>query len=404
MVRSFDLRDPAFLGDPAPMLAAMRGQGEIVRVRLPLMGWTWLTTTDAAARELLKDQRRFSRNPARAGKGDIARYFWWMPPFMKPLMRNIILAEGEDHRRLRGLVDGAFARTSVEDLRPEIARLADDLLDWIDPARPVDIVAAYTRKLPLLVICALLGVPDADRRRIMRWIGPISRPTGLTTIVFALPGLWRIMRHFRADFAAVRRNGRPGLIRELVAAEDAGERLSEDELLAMVFTLFVAGHETTVHLITGAILALIDRPEGRTVFRDGAGDVGIAVEEFMRFLSPVMMSKGLFALHDTTFRGVEMKRGDMFSALLIAANHDPARFDAPGELRLSRRPNAHLGFGHGPHVCLGMQIARAEAQIALTRLFTRYPGLRLADPARRPRPARRLGLRGHTRLDLVLSR
>ncbi len=398
----YDLRDPDFLRQPGPVLARMRAEGDLVRAHIPLMGKVWLTTTDAAARELLKDRERFTRNPGRINAKRAKRIFWWMPPFMKPLMKNIILMDGADHKRVRHLVDTAFARSQIEALRPEIARIADELLDQIDPDHPVEIMQAYTRALPLLVICALLGVPEADRAKITRWISPISGTTGVRTLFLGLPGLWRTMRHFRADFERIKTTPRPGLIGELVAAEEGGDRLDEDELLSLVFTLFVAGHETTVHLITNAIAAMVELPELRQTYREDPEGRALAIEEFMRFFSPVMLTKGHFALNDLTFGGREIKRGDVLCALLIGANHDPARFDQPEQMNLARRPNAHVGFGFGPHVCLGMQLARAEAEIALDRLLARYPDLALANTMRRPEKARRIGINGLKRLDLRL--
>lgn len=391
----FDLRDRDFLADPAPVLAQMRAAGPLVRVRLPLMGDTWMTTTDAAARKLLKDTRFRRDYQAVTGK-PLTRKFWWMPGFMKPLMQNIILKDGKDHKRLRGLVDLAFARTTIDTMRPRLAEIADTLLDQINPDQPVDITATYARALPLLAICELLGVPDQDREKITRWIAPISGPTSLWMMLRALPALRRVMQHFRADFKTVVQTGRPGLIHDLVMAEQNGEKLNEDELLSMVFTLFIAGHETTVYLITNAIRSLAQDAELRARLVQDPAQISIAVEEFMRFWSPVMMTKGMYATQNLDFDGVQVAKGDQASALLLAANHDPARFDPASALIADRRPNAHLGFGHGPHVCLGIQLARAEAQIALERLLTRFPDLALTGPA--PSFGRRIGMRGFSKL------
>ena len=394
-----DLRDPGFLADPGAALARLRARGPLVRAHLPVLGEVWLTTTDAAAREFLKDTARFSRDPVHAGRGGITRVRRFAPPFLRPLMQNMILKDGDAHRRLRGLVDRAFARASVDALRDEIAAIADALLDRVNPDRPVDIIAAYSRALPLQVICALLGLPEADRPRIARLIAPISGPTGLATALLALPGLWRLVRYLRRDFARVRGSGRPGLIRELVTVEADGDRLSEDELVAMVFLLFVAGHETTVHLIDDAIIEAAGNPVARAALRDPA-TAGLAIEEVLRHASPVMLTKAAFATADTTFAGCNIARGDQVSALLIAANRDPDRHPQADEFRPDRRPNAHLGFGFGPHVCLGMQLARAEAQVAVTRLFTRFPALEISGSP--PEWSRRLGIRGPDRLWLRL--
>ncbi len=398
----YDLRDTEFLRNPAPQLTRMRADGALVRARLPILGPIWLTTTDAFAREVLKDQTRFTRAPSQISAGRARRVFWWMPRFMRPLLKNINLMDGEDHKRLRGLVDQAFARSSTEQLLPQITAIADDLLDQINHEQPVEIISTYARALPLLVICALLGIPEEDRAKITRWIAPISSVTGISSIFLGLPGLRRAMRYFKEDFERVRRAPRPGLISDLVRVEADGDRLSEDELLSLVFTLFVAGHETTVHLISNAIWALSGDDATREHFQSQPDLAPLAVEEFMRVFSPVLMSKSLYAKEDFHFHGTEVKRGEAVCALLIAANHDPARFTAPDELHLDRRPNPHLGFGHGPHVCLGMQLARAEARIALERLFSRFPDLEMAHPDTPPVPARRIGMNGLKRLILRL--
>lgn len=396
-----DLTDPAFLADPAPRLAALRDAAPLARTRLPLIGPVWVTTTDAAARALLHDPR-FRRDPAAAGGRSLTRTYWWLPGFVAPLTQNILLKDGADHARLRRLVDRAFARGSIDDLRPRLTALADGLLDGLDPARPVDIVATYCRRLPLLAIAEMLGLAPADRDRLARLVAPVAGPTGLPSFAAALPNLWRVLRALRAECAAVRRQPRPGLLTALVEAEASGDRLTEDELLSLVFTLFVAGHETTVHLIGGAILALIDDPAARARFMADPAGRPLAVEELVRWISPVMMTKMLYARENLEFQGIAVARGEVATALLLAANHDPARVPDPEALHLDRRPNAHLGFGHGPHACLGMQLARAETQIALERLFARFPDLALAGPRDAVRYRRRLGFRALRTLGLRL--
>ncbi|MBM1219450.1 cytochrome P450 [Ponticoccus sp. SC2-23] len=400
---TFDLTDPDFLRAPGPMLAQMRTEGPIVRARIPFMGEVYLTTTDEAARRLLKATDSFARDPGHAGGRSYQKIMWWMPPFMRPLMHNMLLHDGAAHKRLRSLVDQAFARHAMLDLRPEIMALADGLLDQIDPDRPQDMVAAYARPLPLQVICLLLGIPESDRARVQRWISPISAPVNGWAMLRAFPGLYRLIRYFRAEFADVRRTGgRPGLIRDLVLAEQDGDRLSEDELLSMVVMLFIAGHETTVHLVSNGIAGCIDAGNLGPELANSPGRMAIAVEEFMRFYTPVMMTKPLFARHDTEFEGTPLRTGDKIVALLIGANHDPARVEAPSEMRPERRPNPHLGFGHGPHVCLGIQLARIEAQVAIERLFLRYPNAQFAVRRDEIVHGRRIGLRGLPRLPLRL--
>lgn len=388
----WDLTSSAFLADPGPQLARMRAHGPLVETRVPLIGRTFVTTTDAAARALLKDPR-FVRDPRGATGKSLRRTLWFLPGFLAPMFDSLILKDGPEHRRLRGLVDRAFARTAIDDLEPDLVRMADGLLDGLDPVRPVDLKAAYARPLPLLAICALLGIPDADRERVTRWITPLSDP-GPTTILRAMPGLWRVLRHFRGDLETVRRTGRAGLIGELVRAEEAGARLTDDEVLSMVVLLFLAGHETTVHLITDAIGSILSDRDLREDLLAHPARLSLAVEEFLRFHSPVMVTKMHHAREDLVFEGVALKKGSRAAAFLLAANHDPARVEYPHEFRAQRRPNAHLAFGFGPHVCLGMQLARAETRVAVAHFLARFPNARALE---KPVYARRFGIRGYRR-------
>ncbi len=398
---AYDIGDPQFLAAPDKMLAQMRAEGALVRIRVPMLGQLWMTTTDAAARQVLKSPESFVRDNSATGGKSIAQQLWWLPPFLKAMTLNLLGTDGAEHARLRGTVDRAFARQSIAGLRPGLTTMADTLLDQIDPRQPVDIMSAYARPLPLRAICALLGIPDADRDRVVKWIGPVSTASSMPSILRAMPGLWRLMRHFRQDFARLRTTPRPGLISELIHDPDGD--LTEQELLSMVTVLFIAGHETTVHLITNSLNAILRSPDLRRHMADHPDTLPLTIEEFMRHTSPVLVTKPLFVTHDLAFEGIALKKGEMVMAGLLAANHDPDRHETPTQLIPDRRPNAHLGFGHGPHICLGMQLARAEAEIALTRFFTRFPHAQLADPHAAPKPLGKTGMNALARLDVVLT-
>ena len=396
---AFDITSRAFLEDPGPILQQMRRDGPIVAIRIPLIGRIWVTTTDAAARHVLKSPELFVRDSAVADGRTLAQRFWWLPPFMKPLLQNMLATDGEAHKRLRGLVETAFARTSITDLRPRIEVISNELLDQLAAGQTLDIQKHFARPLPLQTICEMMGITQAERDQIAHWITPISGPTSGWTMLRALPGLWRIMRHFEKDFERVRETPRQGLISDLVHADIGGDKLSREELLAMVVTLFIAGHETTVHLISNGIHGLLQDRDAMKAMTGDKAQVSLLIEEFMRHSSPVMMTKPHFVTKDTDYEGIRLKKGDQIAALLIGANHDPDRFEAPEKFIPARRPNPHLGFGHGPHVCLGMQLARAEAEVALTTLFDRFPNMTLvASPTR----SRRTGIHGFNGLQVTL--
>jgi len=387
------LTDPAFLADPGPKLRELREQGPLTPIRMPIVGKIRATTSDAAARALLKDPR-FLRQPGQHA-------FWWMPGFLRPMLSTLIIRDGADHRRLRHLVELAFAKSTIADLRPQIIAEADRLLDAAAPAREVDIEAVYTRPLPFNVICELMGLPADLRARAARGIAPLSHITGPLSTLAALFRLRGVFRAFAAEFDRVRATPGRGLISELVAARQDGDLLSQEECLAMVMTLFLAGHETTVHLINHAVLAMIRDPSLLAHFRDHPETRHLMIEEFLRLYSPVMITKMMTATEDLTFLGEPVRKGDRLCAFLLAANHDPAARDDPHAFCPDRRPNAHLAFGFGPHVCLGMQLARAEAEVAIDRLFARFPKAALSGPA--PDWLRRPGLRARTGLRLILE-
>lgn len=394
----FDLKGQAFKRDPLPTFAAMRAVGPVVQSRIPLLGTVSFVTTYAEAEALLKDTDRFAVDAFRAGKRSVMGVAWWMPRQIRLLASNMLTKDDPDHRRLRRLVDTAFHRRSVDAYRARIAAIADALIDGLAVAPDGDLVRHLARALPLQVICELLGLPPADRPKFIRWMAAMSSVDSPYGVFRMLPAINRLSDYLRDQFELRRRAPADDLITGLVEAEEAGDQLSPDELLAMCFLLFVAGHETTTHLISGGVPALLQHPEELVWLKADWSRAPTAVDELLRFVSPVQMTKPRFAREDTDFAGVPVKRGTPLMALLASANADPAVFDAPERLDLARRPNRHLAFGSGPHLCLGLTLARAEAEIALERLFTRFPDLGLAVPEDELRWTRRIGLRALERL------
>jgi cytochrome P450 len=283
-----------------------------------------------------------------------------------------------DHRRLRRLVEQAFSRHSVENMRGLIGVLCDGLLAGLAGRETVDLLQEWARPLPVAVICELLGLPDEDRLKFTRWVRALLRSVSLFGMLLAFPSLFRLLKYLRRHFEQCRRQPRPGLMTALVQAEQDGNKLSEDELLAMAFLLLFAGFETTVHLLSGGTLALLKTPEQKERLLSDWSLLPRAVEELLRFVSPVQMSEVRHVTRDLEFHRQSLRRGDRIVAWLGAANADPARFPDPEKLDLSRSPNPHVSFGSGIHFCLGAQLARVEAQVGFERLFTRYPRVALA--------------------------
>lgn len=398
-----DLNSPAFMRDPFPTFRDLRARGDLVRLKLPLIGNVWMTTTHETATALLKDKTNFAMDPRNAGRRNVPGLQWWMPKSISTLASNMLTSDEPNHRRLRGLVDEAFHRRGIAEMSPRIEEIADQLIDTLAANEPVDLMETFARPFPLAVICEVLGLPASDRAMFMASSAKLTTASSPVGLIKALPGINRLLRYLRTQFDAARKSPSSGLISELVRAEQDGDKLTEDELLAMVFLLLIAGHETTTHLVSGGLLALLQNPDQKARLMAEWDREGLAVEELLRFVSPVQMSKPRTAVRDQTFAGVEIKRGDFVMAFLASANSDPAQFEAPETLDIFRQPNKHLGFGAGIHFCLGIQLARAETAIALRRLLTRYPNLRLACDETELGHHRRLGLRALQSLPVVLD-
>ena len=371
-----DLVSREFKRDPLPTLARLRERGPLVRSRIPLLGEVWLVTSYEAVKEVLHDQETFVQEPRHAGRAGYPGLGRWMPSTFRALSQNMLGRDEPDHRRLRTLVEEAFLRRSVEEMRPRIAELADRFLDdWRREAEAnggsADFLRAFARPFPLAVICELLGLPEDDRGRFMKWAARIATAASPVGAIAALSGLRKITGYLREEIQRCRQRPRPGLISAMVAAESEGRGLNEDELLAMTFLLLFAGHETTVHLIADGVLTLLEHPDQKSRLMADWGLAGSAVEEVLRFVSPVQMTKPRFASRDLECHGQTIRRGETLMLILASANTDPERFDQPERFDIGRHPNPHLAFGTGIHVCLGLKLARAETEIGFEQIFTR---------------------------------
>ncbi len=399
----FDVLSSAFHANPFPTLDRMRAEGPVVRVRLPIVGRTWLAVTHDACTTLLKDHHTFARDPANAGSRTQARVLKILPRTISLLALNMLGYDDPEHRRLRGLVDQAFQRRTIEAMRPMITEIADRLLDRLQGRAEVDLIADFCRDLPLSVICSMLGLPERDHDRFRNWLGGLKDTASVGAVVRALPGVVRVVRYLRR----VSRPGGGALPEGLVAAlRDAatdGQTLSEDELVSMVFLLFGAGQETTTHLISGGLLALLSHEDQRRRLMSNPGQMAACVEECLRWVSPVQMTKPRFATRDVVWQGRQFRRGDMLAGFLAAANVDPAEFEHPHRFDIGRHPNPHLSFGTGSHFCLGFQLARAETAIAFERIFARFPTMRLVTDGGAIAWRRRLGIRALVRLPVRLA-
>jgi len=402
-MRRFDFTSQDYLRDPASTLTRLRAAGPLVEVRLPIIGRTWITTSSEMASRVLKDSKTFTMRR----NGSLAGLRWWMPGWVRTLAVSMLSMDEPEHTRLRGIVDEAFRRRAVLDIEPRILAIADELAaELVAEGNPADLVERYARKLPLAVICELLGLPRADRTRFIAWANSLTRLTGTLSLLRMIAGIRPMKRYLEGRLQVARDTGGEGLIADLVRVEKEGGRISSQEMVAMVFLLLGAGSETTAHLISGSVHELLRTPHLRDWLEDDWSRATLAVEEFLRFVSPVQFTKPRFVRRDRRdieLGGVRLKKGDRIMAMLAAANFDPEANPHAETLDLARRPNRHLAFGTGIHFCLGHQLARIEARCALGALFKRWPRLELAvapDTIRwRPRP----GLRALERLPVTPS-
>src|SRR5215216_5387642 len=308
-----------------------------------------------------------------------------------------------DHRRLRTLVSKAFTPRLIERLRGRIEAICRDLLDVIGRRRRTELVRDYALPLPATVIAELLGIPAKDQRRFHRWSNRIVSISSGRDVWRALPAALAFVRYLRKMSERRRLLPEDDLMSALVQAEEAGDRLSQDELLAMSFLLLVAGHETTVNLIASGTLALIEHPEQLENLKADPQLIKPAVEELLRYTSPIEIASERYAREDLEVSKTEVPRGELVLAVLGSANRDEQYFEDPDALDLARHPNKHLAFGRGGvHHCLGAPLARMEGQIALSAFLRRFPEARLAMAPENLRWRRGLFLRGLEGLPLVL--
>jgi cytochrome P450 len=399
-----DLSSPQFNADPYPFYAHLRTEAPVYRTRLPYKQVAWLVTRYEDVFDVLKDERFVKDRLNAKSPGDNEKTPW-VPGIFKPLTRNMLDVDEPDHTRLRALVRTAFTPRLIEQLRRRIQALCEDLLDAMQSKGNMELISDYALPLPATVIADLLGVPAEDRRKFHRWSSKIvsvspGAEMGLQGLQ-VVPSVWAFMRYLRKQFKQRRVEPKDDLITALVQAEEAGDKLSEDELLAMGFLLLVAGHETTVNLIASGTLALLEYPEQLEMLRGNPSLIRSAVEELLRYTSPVQMATERYAREDVTIAGTTIPRGELMLAVIGSANRDERQFDNPETLDITRDPNKHLAFGKGIHHCLGASLARMEAQIAIDALLHRFPNLHLAGAPESLHWHRGLFLRGLEKLPLA---
>ena len=384
----FNPMAPEFVADPYPMYHRLRAEDPVHHS--PLGFWVLTRYPDVMA--MLRDPRLI-KEPIAAFVA--ARFGMAVPP---GLGLSMLDRDPPDHTRLRGLVSKAFTPRALERLRPEIQQFVDGLLDEVGARGSMDLIEEFAYPLPVRVICEMLGVPVKDHERFKAWGLDIAR--GLDAIMLppdsevgkrSVSGRRALAEYFRKLIAERRAAPRDDMLSALIAAEEAGDKLNEEELLATCILLLVAGHETTVNLIGNGTLALLRHPDQLRKLRENPGLIGTAVEELLRFDGPVQRTARIPS-EDITIGGQTIGKGEMVMPFLGAADRDPTQFPEPDLLDITRVDNRHIAFGMGIHFCLGAPLARMEGQIAINTLLARLPKVALATD--RPQFRQSLTLRG----------
>ena len=396
-----NIADATFKANPFPYYAQLRDTEPVKHVQLSRKHDAWLVTRYDDVNALLKDER-FVKDRRRAMEPGQRPTRFPQPRFVEPLMYNMLYVDPPDHTRLRGLVHKAFTPRLIETMRERVRVLTHQYLDAAERKGSFDLIADYALPLPVTVISDMLGVPPEGRRRFHIWSQQIVKVTTGRDFLMALPHIWAFMRYLRKLIAIRKAEPQDDLLSALVQAEEDGTSLDENELLAMIFLLLVAGHETTVNLIGNGVMALMEHPDQLQLLRDDPGVMKSAIEEFLRYTSPVFIATDRFAREDTKIAGTTIPRGALVYAVLGSANRDETQFPDADTLDVRRTPNRHLSFGQGIHYCLGAPLARLEGQVAFTTLLERAPRLRFATAPKALRWRSGLFVRGVEALPLVL--
>jgi cytochrome P450 len=383
------LAGPQFRSNPYLFYARLRKEQPVIQVQTPDGQLAWLITRYDDALNALKD-KRLSKDQA-----NLREKPPWVPKYFEPLARNMLDLDDPDHARLRTLVHKAFTPKLIETLRMSIEALSETLIESAKRRGRMDLIAEFALPLPVAVISQMLGIPKREQDKFHRWSNTIvSSQSSKFGALKAIPSVISFLRYIRRLVRLRQARPENDLTTAMIQAEEAGDRMNTDEMLAMIFLLLIAGHETTVNLIGNGMLALFTHPEQMEKLRSDASLVAPAVEEMLRFDSPVEMATERYSTEEVEFSGTTIPAGARVYVVIASANRDEQQFERADQFDITRPNNRHLSFGMGTHYCLGAPLARLEGQIAITALLKHMPKLRLAVPYNEIRWKPGLVLRG----------
>ncbi|GHO46002.1 cytochrome P450 family protein [Ktedonospora formicarum] len=382
--QELNLASPTFKANPYPVFTELRAHDPLHKITLQNGRSAWLVTRYQDAEKLLRDERfvKSMRNSLTPEEIAQQQSLFSQQSSFNFLSQHMLNADPPDHTRLRSLINLSFTPRLVEQWRSRIQALTDELLDAIENKGEMDLIDQFAFPLPMMVISEMLGVPDADRSKFRSWsnlvVEAAGNPEAFRQAADQLLAFYQYMVQLIED---KRQTPADDLLSKLILAEAEGNKLSQQELVSMIFLLIIAGHETTVNLISNGVLALLEHPEQFQLLKEQPELIKTAIEEFLRYRGPLMLATQRWAREDAEYEGKHIQRGDHILIALSAANRDDEEFGAADKLDITRRENRHLAFGKGIHYCLGAPLARLEGQIAIGTLVRRFPDLRLnADP------------------------
>ncbi|HFE45306.1 MAG TPA: cytochrome P450 [Nannocystis exedens] len=400
-----NLSAPAVRRDPYPTYAYLRKYEPLIAVKRRFVGRVWYLSRYEDVATALRDPRLVSR---RSSVGDGKGWPWWMPRSFRPFVESLVTSDGDDHRRLRALVQVAFTPRRIADLQTQVETVIANQIDVLASkgARgPVDLIEDFALPVPLAIISNMMGVRQEQQLAFHRLTNHFVELAehGVAGLFIGARNTRKLILFLREQVAEKRANPGDDLISALLVAEADGERLTVEEVAAMIFLLLLAGHETTVNLIGSGTLALLDNPSQFELLREDPTLAELAVEELLRFTNPVEQASPRYAKEPIELYDRVIRRGEIVVLVLASANRDPEVFNRADELDITRTPNRHLAFGHGVHYCLGAPLARMEGRIAVNALLARFPGVRLAVPRDRIEWRRSTLLRGTKRLPVLVA-
>lgn len=380
---TFSMASKEFQTNPYQLYLRLREHDPVMAMDYRFIGQTFFVTRYDDVVTVLKDPRFSNEQRKLSGARD-----WSKNPLIPGIVRSfantMVMVDEPDHARLKNLVHKGFTPRMIQQMATRIDEISHSLLDQAAKKQPADLIADFALPLPLIIISEMMGVPLKERDRFNRLIKSFLKATSspsTLTMLAQFPNTFALDRFFRDLITLRRSDPQNDLITALVQAEEQGDKLSEDELVAMLLLLLLAGHETTVNLLGNGTLALMEHPDQLNALTSDLSLLDSAIEEILRFTGPVQHVAQRYALEDVDLSGHRIPKGSTVIVGIASANRDEAVFKNADQFNVTRSPNRHIAFGMGIHYCLGAPLARLEAKIAFTVLLTRFPRLKLAVPS-----------------------